>query len=278
MDIQNTSINRNDTLKKRRKRTPANASRSAHGVQLHGLPPKALESHLATTLSIRTRSARRNAANNLPGASPAKSSGNSEPGKPSPKPRRVRFMDNMFGGMKKVDAGTTIRQLMVSTSPHQLRERLGEPCLPNIFDLARQGKFGAIGTLGRQQDKIIRKMFHRMARDTRDGMDTDANAEYFLQIIEEMPADGLEVPFLAGEMFKLLVVLVSYRKPPPPAAKDESVQWVMTRQQILSIVAKEFRDAIRADESIGFEEGSEGGGFVYDTHEWFIGKVGQVDR
>lgn len=152
---------------------------------------------------------------------------------------------------KKIDAQVPLRHLSLELSVPMLRDRIRQGHIKNIFDMAREGKFGNVLERGPEREKGIRKMYQKLVKDTKDGSDAAANADYFLQIMEEgWPSsndEGLqEFPFLAVKMFKLLLILVSYRKPPSPATGPDSLTYsAMTPQQVLDIVSREIRDVLR---------------------------------
>lgn len=154
----------------------------------------------------------------------------------------------MPDALSKPDAADILQHLVEHASPRQVRARLGEGCLPNIFEDAKEGKFGRVRGQTGGHGKLVRRMFWRMVRHTRDGQCTAANAEYFLQILEEMDRGQVDgVLALAEEVFKLLLIVVSYRKPPPESFGSAAV--VMTKKQVLHIVGSELREAIREVEN-----------------------------
>ncbi|EKG09803.1 hypothetical protein MPH_13126 [Macrophomina phaseolina MS6] len=205
MPRQNILISAN-TKAEKTKRAPANAFRSAHGKRQCDVNPDGI-----TALASR--------------------------------PKRIKE-DEDAEGLVLLDAGDIIRHLMERASPRQLRARLGKSHISEIFKDVKEDEFGRIAGQSRGGGKFIRKMFSRMARDTRDGRDTGANAEYLLQILEEASQyEANTIPAVVEEMFKLLVILVSYRKPPP--SNYSSSKYVMTKKQVLHIVIRELREAVR---------------------------------
>ncbi|KAF9634647.1 hypothetical protein BFW01_g5542 [Lasiodiplodia theobromae] len=105
-------------------------------------------------------------------------------------------------------------------------------------------------------------MIARIVHDTRDGRDELTNAGYFLQVLEEVErtrggSDGADVgagdegslegamPWLVEEVFKMLVILVSWHRQLAPRKEGEDEGCVLSVRQVLELVEGEIEAAAR---------------------------------
>ncbi|KAK0660152.1 hypothetical protein DIS24_g3308 [Lasiodiplodia hormozganensis] len=114
----------------------------------------------------------------------------------------------------------------------------------------------------KEKGKLLRKMVARIVHDTRDGRDELANAGYFLQVLEEVERtrggsddagagagadEGLEgvMPWLVEEVFKMLVILVSWHRQLAPREEGEDAGCVLSVRQVLELVEGEIEAAAK---------------------------------
>ncbi|KAF4540871.1 uncharacterized protein LTHEOB_813 [Lasiodiplodia theobromae] len=114
----------------------------------------------------------------------------------------------------------------------------------------------------KEKGKLLRKMVASVVHDTRDGRDELTNAGYFLQVLEEVErtrggSDGADVgagderslegtmPWLVEEVFKMLVILVSWHRQLAPREEGEDAGCVLSVRQVLELVEGEIEAAAR---------------------------------
>lgn len=165
---------------------------------------------------------------------------------PSAAPRlmiRQIFSDARSG---KFSEGTSIAK----SSPNEDEQEAGEKQMQEMKKKLDK----------KEKGKLLRKLIARITHDTRDGQDELNNAGYFLQVLEEVERtrrgsdnadagaagdEGVEgvKPWLVEEVFKMLVILVSWNRQLAPREEGEDAGCVLSMRQVLSLVEDEIEAA-----------------------------------